>query len=48
MTRNPDCVRPMGMVIDPITANVEDSNRAMGYEKPWNDETDWDGTNSLE
>ncbi len=32
------------MVIDPTTAGVEDSNRAMGYEHPWNDNVDWDGT----
>ncbi len=34
----------LGVVIDPTTAGVEDSNRAMGYEHPWNDDVDWDGT----
>ncbi len=34
----------LGVVIDPTTAGVEDSNRAMGYEYPWNDDVDWDGT----
>ena len=27
----------LGVVIDPTTAGVEDSNRAMGYEQPWDD-----------
>ena len=30
----------LGVVIDPTTAGVEDSNRAMGYEHPWNDDVD--------
>ena len=34
----------LGVVIDPTTAGVEDSNMAMGYEKPWNNDVDWDGT----
>ncbi len=33
----------LGVVIDPTTAGVEDSNRAMGYEHPWNDDDDSDG-----
>ena len=37
----------LGVVIDPTTAGVEDSNRAMGYERPWNDEADWDGTSEV-
>ena len=27
----------LGVVVDPTTEGVEDSNRAMTYEKPWND-----------
>ena len=33
----------LGVVIDPTTAGVEDSNRAMGYEQPWDDNVDYDG-----
>ena len=28
----------IGVIIDPTTAGVEDSNRAMSYEEPWHDE----------
>ena len=27
----------LGVVIDPTTAGINDSNRACGYEEPWND-----------
>ena len=27
-----------GVVVDPTTAGLGDSNRAMGYEEPWQDE----------
>ena len=27
----------IGVVVDPTTAGIEDSNRAMDYEKPWDD-----------
>ncbi len=33
----------IGVVVDPTTAGIEDSNRAMGYEKPWEDETGDEG-----
>ncbi len=33
----------IGVVVDPTTAGIEDSNRAMGYEKPWEDETSDEG-----
>ena len=29
----------LGVVIDPTTAGVQDSQRAMSYEKPWVDES---------
>ena len=29
----------LGVVVDPTTAGVADSARAMGYDEPWNDET---------
>ena len=32
----------LGIVVDPTTAGISDSNRAMNYEEPWNDETDYD------
>ena len=35
----------LGVVVDPTTEGVEDSNRAMNYVKPWNDETDNDDQN---
>ena len=28
----------IGVVADPTTAGLEDSNRAMGYEQPWDDD----------
>ena len=28
----------LGVVVDPTTAGIADSERAMGYEKPWQDE----------
>ena len=28
----------IGVVVDPTTAGIQDSNRAMGYEEPWQDE----------
>jgi phi LC3 family holin len=31
-----------GVVVDPTTAGFGDSNRALNYEEPWNDETDKD------
>ena len=27
----------IGVIVDPTTAGLEDSNRAMGYEEPWDD-----------
>ena len=27
----------IGVIIDPTTAGIEDSNRAMSYEEPWQD-----------
>ena len=35
----------LGVVVDPTTEGIEDSNRAMGYVKPWNDEIDSDDPN---
>ena len=29
----------IGVIVDPTTAGFNDSNRAMGYEEPWQDET---------
>ena len=28
----------IGVIVDPTTAGIEDSNRAMTYEEPWKDE----------
>lgn len=28
----------IGVLVDPTTAGIEDSNRAMTYEEPWKDE----------
>lgn len=28
----------IGVIVDPTTAGIEDSDRAMGYEEPWKDE----------
>ena len=30
----------IGVLVDPTTAGIGDSNRAMNYLEPWNDETD--------
>lgn len=32
----------IGVIVDPTTAGFDDSNRAMSYVEPWNDETDVD------
>ena len=32
----------LGVIVDPTTVGLEDSNRAMSYVEPWNDETDVD------
>lgn len=32
----------IGVLVDPTTIGINDSNRAMSYEDPWNDETDYD------
>ena len=29
----------IGVLVDPTTAGLNDSNRAMGYDEPWNDKT---------
>ena len=28
----------IGVIVDPTTAGISDSERAMGYEEPWDDE----------
>ena len=28
----------IGVIVDPTTAGLEDSERAMGYEEPWDDD----------
>ncbi len=38
----------IGVVVDPTTAGIEDSDRAMGYEKPWNDDFDCDDMSELD
>lgn len=30
----------IGVIVDPTTAGLEDSARAMGYDEPWKDEED--------
>ena len=30
----------IGVIVDPTTAGIEDSNRAMTYVEPWKDEVD--------
>ena len=30
----------IGVIVDPTTAGLEDSERAMGYAEPWNDRVD--------
>lgn len=32
----------IGVLVDPTTAGLSDSNRAMAYVDPWNDNTDYD------
>lgn len=34
----------IGVLVDPTTAGLSDSNRAMGYDEPWEDDT---GTGSV-
>jgi len=34
----------LGVIVDPTTDGVADSERAMGYEWPWRDGDDYDGT----
>ena len=36
------CLAALGIITDPTTAGVNDSNRAMSYEAPWDDAVDWD------
>lgn len=31
----------IGVLVDPTTVGIGDSNRAMTYTEPWNDETDY-------
>ena len=33
----------LGVIVDPTTDGVSDSQRAMGYEWPWRDGDDYDG-----
>ena len=30
----------IGVIVDPTTAGISDSDRAMGYEEPWDDRID--------
>lgn len=30
----------IGVIVDPTTAGISDSDRAMGYEEPWDDNID--------
>ena len=32
----------IGVIVDPTTAGASDSNRAMGYDEPWDDNKDLD------
>ena len=32
----------IGVLVDPTTSGLGDSNRALGYAEPWNDKTDYD------
>lgn len=34
----------LGIIVDPTTDGIADSQRAMGYEWPWRDGDDYDGT----
>lgn len=31
----------IGVLVDPTTAGIGDSNRAMTYDEPWDDDTDY-------
>lgn len=31
----------IGVLVDPTTVGIGDSNRAMTYDEPWNDKTDY-------
>lgn len=33
----------LGVIVDPTTDGIPDSQRAMGYEQPWRDGDDYDG-----
>lgn len=33
----------LGVIVDPTTAGVGDSERAMSYDQPWRDGDDYDG-----
>ena len=35
----------LGVIVDPTTVGIEDSNRAQNYDHPWNDATDYDDPN---
>lgn len=35
----------IGVIVDPTTAGIEDSNRAMSYEEPWKDEPEQEEAN---
>ena len=37
----------LGVVIDPTTKGIDDSNRAMNYEEPWSDESLKDDVGSM-
>ena len=32
----------IGVIVDPTTEGLNDSNRALGYDHPWDDDTDRD------
>ena len=34
----------LGVIVDPTTDGIGDSQRAMGYEQPWRDGDDYEGT----
>lgn len=33
----------LGVIVDPTTAGVQDSNRAMSYDEPWSDDANAEG-----
>lgn len=37
----------LGVIVDPTTAGVGDSERALGYDQPWQDGDDYDGPPDL-